>query len=69
MKLTAHAIRSLIAPLILIFAIWGTAFYFFLSDELIDEIDDQLELFSEQIMRQWLAGEILPESNNASNNT
>ena len=69
MKLTTHAIRSLVAPLILIFAMWGTAFYIFLSDELIDEIDDQLELFSEQIIRQWLTGEVLPESNNASNNT
>ena len=69
MKLTTHAIRSLIAPLILIFVVWATAFYFILSEELIDEVDDQLEVYSEQIMRQWLAGDSLPESHNGSNNT
>lgn len=69
MKLTTHAIRSLIAPLILIFGLWASVFYFILSDELIDEVDDQLEVFSEQIIRQWLAGEALPDSTNGSNNT
>ena len=69
MKLTTHAIRSLIAPLILIFGVWATAFYFILSDELIDEVDDHLEVYSEQIMRLWLAGEELPDSNSGSNNT
>ena len=69
MKLTTHAIRSLIAPLALIFTIWATVFYFILSDELIDEVDDQLEVYSEQIIRQWLAGETLPDSTDGSNNT
>ena len=69
MKLTTHAIRSLILPLLLIFAVWAAAFYAILSDELIDEVDDQLELYSEQIMRQWLAGEALPDSTDGSNNT
>lgn len=69
MKLTTHAIRSLIGPLILTFGIWAIAFYFILSDELIDEVDDQLEVYSEQIIRQWLSGESLPDSTNGSNNT
>ena len=69
MKLTTHVIRSLIAPLILIFGVWAAVFYFILSDELIDEVDDQLEVYSEQIMRQWLAGDTLSASGNGSNNT
>lgn len=69
MKLTTHAIRSLIVPLLLILGIWSVAFYFILSDELIDEVDDQLEVYSERIMRQWLSGEVLPDSTDGSNNT
>ena len=69
MKLTTPAIRHLIAPLLLIFGVWSVAFYFILTDELIDEIDDQLEVYSEHIIRQWLSGEELPDSADASNNT
>lgn len=69
MKLTTHAIRHLILPLLLIFGIWSVAFYFILTDELIDEVDDQLEVYSERIMRQWLAGHALPDSTDGSNNT
>ena len=69
MKLTTHAIRSLIVPLTIIFTVWSLVFYFILSDELIDEVDDQLEVYSERIMRQWLAGENLPDSTDGSNNT
>ena len=45
------------------------AFYFILTDELIDEVDDQLEVYSEHITRQWLSGEALPDSTDGSNNT
>ena len=69
MKLTTHAIRSLILPLLLIFGAWSVAFYFILNDELIDEVDDQLEVYSERIMRQWLSGETLPYSTDGTNNT
>ena len=69
MKLTTHAIRSLILPLLLIFGVWSVAFYFILTDELIDEVDDQLEVYSEHITRQWLSGEALPDSTDGSNNT
>ena len=69
MKLTTHAIRSLIVPMLLIFIAWAAVFYYILSDELIDEVDDQLEVYSEGIIRQWLAGEALPDSTDGSNNT
>lgn len=69
MKLTTHAIRNLILPLLLIFGAWSVAFYFILSDELIDEVDDQLEVYSERIMRQWLTGEALPDSTDGTNNS
>lgn len=69
MRLTTHAIRSLVLPLLLIFGVWSVTFYFILSDELIDEVDDQLEVYSEHIIRQWLSGETLPDSTDGSNNT
>jgi len=69
MKLITHAIRSLIIPLLLVLGVWSIAFYLILSDELIDEIDDQLEIYTERIMRQWLSGEALPDSADGSNNT
>jgi hypothetical protein len=69
MKLTTHAIRSLVAPMLFIFIAWATVFYYILSDELIDEVDDQLEVYSEGIIRKWLAGEALPDSTDGSNNT
>ena len=69
MKLTTHAIRSLILPLLLIFGAWSVVFYLILSNELIDEVDDQLEVYSERIMRQWLSGEALPDSADGTNNT
>lgn len=69
MKLTTHVIRSLVLPLLLIFGAWSVAFYFILNDELIDEVDDQLEVYSERIMRQWLSGEALPDSTDGTNNT
>ena len=69
MKLTTHAIRNLILSLLLIFGAWSVAFYFILSDELIDEVDDQLEVYSERIMRQWLSGEALPDSTDGTNNS
>ena len=47
MKLTTHAIRNLVFPLLLIFGAWSIVFYFILSDELID--DDIL--FDEPVRR------------------
>ena len=69
MKLTTHAIRSLIVPLTFIFSLWAIVFYLILSDELVDEVDDQLEVYSEYILRRYLAGETLPDSTDGSNNT
>ncbi len=69
MKLTTHAIRNLILPLLLIFMAWAAIFYVILSDELIDEVDDQLEVYSEQIIRRFLAGDTLADSVGGSNNT
>ena len=69
MKLTTHAIRNLILPLLLIFGAWSVVFYFILTDELIDEVDDQLEVYSEHIMRLWLSGEELPTATDGTNNT
>ncbi|MCC8146670.1 MAG: HAMP domain-containing histidine kinase [Bacteroidales bacterium] len=55
--------------LLLLFAIWGTAFYFLIIEEINDETDDSLEDYSEYIITRALAGEKLPEKENGTNNT
>ncbi len=52
----------------LVFIIWGVCFNSLMNRELIDEIDDQLEHYSEQLMRQVLQGSELPEGGERTNN-
>lgn len=55
--------------LLILFAIWGTVFYYLIIDEINDETDDSLEHYSEYIIIQALAGEKLPENENGTNNS
>jgi signal transduction histidine kinase len=50
-------------------AVWATAFYFIIIDEINDETDDTLEDYSEHIITRALAGEELPSVDNGTNNT
>lgn len=61
-------IRISVALLVL-FAIWATAFYYIMVDEINDETDDALETYSGYIITRALAGEQLPYEDNGTNNT
>ena len=55
--------------LLILFAAWGTLFYYIIIDEINDETDDSLEDYSEYIIVRALAGEKLPEEDNGTNNS
>lgn len=55
--------------LLVLFAVWGTLFYYIIIDEINDETDDALEDYSEYIITRALMGESLPEKDNGSNNS
>lgn len=68
MKLSARLYLNVFLMLSLVFIIWGVCFNSLLNDEFVDEIDDQLEHYSEQLMRQVLQGKELPEGGDRTNN-
>ena len=49
--------------------LWGTIFYFFMVNEINDEVDDSLEDYAELLVRRVLVGQELPLPGNGSNNT
>ncbi|MDL2241710.1 HAMP domain-containing histidine kinase [Bacteroidales bacterium OttesenSCG-928-L03] len=55
--------------LLVLFAVWGTVFYYIVIAEINDETDDSLEDYSEYIITRALAGEQLPEEDNGTNNS
>lgn len=61
------AIRTLLV-LLPIMVLWGGLFYKAMLSEVIDEMDDNLEDYSEEIIRRALAGDDLPSISNGSNN-
>lgn len=61
------ALRTLLV-LLPIMLLWGTLFYKAMLNEVMDEMDDNLEDYSEEIIRRALAGDDLPAVSNGSNN-
>ena len=55
MKLIHHTLRSLFLPMLVIFALWGWAFYLLILHEVQDETDDTLQNYKEIIIRSALA--------------
>lgn len=68
MKLSSRIFVSVFLTLSVIFVLWGLCFNWLINDELIDELDDQLEHYSEQLIRQVLQGQELPDGGDRSNN-
>jgi Signal transduction histidine kinase len=52
-----------------LFAVWATAFYLIIIEEINDETDDALEDYSELIITRALAGEELPSKDSGTNNS
>ncbi len=69
MKLIYRLISQISITLLVLMAVWATAFYFIIIDEVNDETDDTLEDYSEHIITRALAGESLPSKDNGTNNT
>lgn len=69
MKLLYRITLRISAALLVLFAVWGTVFYFLMIDEINDETDDALENYSEYIIRRVRSGERLPESDNGTSNS
>ncbi|NDW13208.1 sensor histidine kinase [Bacteroides sp. 214] len=69
MTLIYRIIANICLVLLVVFTIWGILFYYITIDEVNDETDDSLELYSEYIIGRALAGEKLPESENGTNNS
>lgn len=61
------ALRTLLVLLPIMF-LWGVLFYKAMLNEVMDEMDDNLEDYSEEIIRRALAGDDLPAVSNGSNN-
>lgn len=69
MKLLYKITLRISLALLILFAVWGTIFYFVIIDEINDETDDSLEDYSEYIITRALAGENLPDADNGTNNS
>lgn len=61
------ALRTLLIMLP-VMVVWGALFYNAMMNEVLDEMDDNLEDYSEMIIRRALGGDMLPSVSNGSNN-
>ncbi len=69
MKLIYKVALRLSLAMIPLLALWTTVFYFKMVDEINDETDDSLEDYSEQLIIRKLAGDVLPQQDNGTNNS
>lgn len=69
MRLTWRIIVRISLLMSVVLALWAVLFHKAVIDEVNDEIDDSLELFSENLIRRMLHGEQLPSVDNGTNNT
>lgn len=69
MRLTTKIISVTTIVLFIVILLWSALFYFRIINEINDETDDALDLYSEQLITKALAQKQMPASTNASNNT
>ena len=69
MKLKDRIIRRISAFLLVVLTLWSILFYIAMIDEITDEVDDTLELYTEMVMTRYLAGKELPSVDNGTNNS
>lgn len=68
MKLQNKIFMRLSLALLAVLSIWAVVFYYTMLAEVYDEVDDQLEVYAQQIIRRQMVG-VTPITNDASNNT
>lgn len=68
MRLVYKIVLRISIAVIFLFGLWGVFFYFSILDEVDDELNDALEVYSDQIIKRTLAGKELPPRIDGSNN-
>ncbi|MDD2646294.1 MAG: HAMP domain-containing sensor histidine kinase [Bacteroides sp.] len=69
MRLVYKILIRISLAVIVLFAIWGAIFYYSIMEEVDDELNDALEVYSDQIIKKTLAGRELPPRIDGSNNS
>lgn len=69
MTLKTRIIRRVSAFLFVVLTLWAALFYVAMMDEITDEVDDSLDLYTEMVMTRYLAGKGLPDTDNGTNNS
>ena len=69
MRLIDDIMIKVAAVTAVLLMVWAIVFYAAITDEMVDEIDDSLELAAENIITDFLAGESNPPQETGSNNS
>lgn len=69
MKLVKRIILRSSLVLIVVLSIWAILFYAAMMNEVTDEIDDSLDLYTEMVITRLLAGKEIPNADNGTNNS
>lgn len=69
MKLTTRIIRRVSTILLVVLTLWSVLFYAAMEEEIIDEVDDAIDLYAENVITRYLAGKELPSADNGTNNS
>lgn len=69
MKLTYKIASKTLLALLIILPIWAILFYFAIMNEITDEVDDNLEEYSKEIIKRSLSGEEITTAAQLSNNS
>ena len=68
MKLATRTFLDVFVVLTLVFLLWGLCFNRFIGGQMVDELDDQLEHYSDRLLCQLLATGEMPTQSEGSNN-
>lgn len=68
MRLVYKIVLRISIAVIFLFGVWGVFFYYTILNEMNDELNDALEVYSDQIIKRTLAGRELPPKIDGSNN-
>lgn len=69
MKLTSRILLQIVLPLFGVLTAWAVLLYIAMIGEVNDEVDDSLELYSENLIQRHLSGQPMPESDNGTTNS
>ncbi len=68
MRLVYKIVLRISIAVVILFTFWGVIFYYSILEEVNDELNDALEVYSDQIIKRTLAGKELPAKFEGSNN-